>query len=140
MSLLQRLIAQGRKANAYVKAIAACYAWGEAAQQAVGDAQKAIADRCGELGIPSEFQPTLGGAYFIERGENAWKNRRKELRRGAKAEIDAVNRAAQVEIEQISIEAQTQIIAHGPESAAAKTFLDQLPTVEELMPSIGCRR
>jgi hypothetical protein len=108
----------------------------EEARDAVRAAQKRVEDRCKELGIPDEFSPQISGVAWLERGQNAWKQRREELRRVAKAEISAVEQHARVEIERMSIEAQTEIVAHGLQSEAAQAFLAQLPTVEKLMPTL----
>lgn len=112
--------------------------WKEAkefGEKAISEAQTKIRDRCIELGIPEEFRPSLQ-AYWNPRGDNAWPQRRAELRRVAKAEIEAVEQKARGQIEQISVEAQTQIISHGLESAAAQQFFQNMPSVEKLMPSI----
>lgn len=103
------------------------------ADKAVLEADRMIAERAAEMGIPDEFRPAIRHAYF-ERGEGAFKSRQGELRRLAKAQIEALEKAARVEIERMSVNAQTEIIAHGLSSDAAKAFLAQMPTVEKLMP------
>lgn len=109
----------------------------ESATAAIAAAQKTISERSKELGIPDEFAPRLAaGSIWLERGENALKQRREELRRVAKAEIAAVEHQARVEIERMAIEAQTEIIAHGLSSQASRAFLEALPTIEKLMPTL----
>jgi hypothetical protein len=112
--------------------------WKAAVEAAVELAKKASADiaaRAGELGIPPEFQPKLSW-HWASRGENEYNERRAELRRVAKAEIDALEKIARVEIERQSIGAQTEIIANGLNSAAAIEFLNKLPAIESMMPAL----
>ncbi len=59
------------------------------AEQAVAEAKVVIAQRCRELRIPPEFAPDIDVAWY-RRGENAVNQRRIELRRVAKTEIDAL--------------------------------------------------
>lgn len=105
------------------------------ATSAFNAANAAIKRRCEELGIPEDFQPQLMMAW-ARRGENAFKERRDELRRTAKAEIAAVEKHARAHIEAESVKAQTQIISHGLTSEAAVEFLKAMPTVESLMPAL----
>lgn len=105
------------------------------ADEAIAEADRMIAERAAELGIPDEFRPCIRHAYF-ERGEGAWKGRQAELRRLAKAQIEALEKAARVEIERLSVTAQTEIIANGLTSDAAKAFLAQMPAVDSLMPTL----
>jgi hypothetical protein len=105
------------------------------AEKAIEAAQIAIAARCQEMGIPAEFAPGLN-LYWHGRGHNAVSDRRAELRRAAKSRIEAIEKEALSKIEGMSLEAQTQIIAHGLESDAAKAFLESMPHIEALMPSL----
>ena len=106
------------------------------AEAAVAQAQKLIASRCAELGIPEEFAPSIRFAWY-GRGENAVRDRQEELRRAAKAKIAAIEQEAMAKIEKMSLEAQTDLLATGLESDAAKLFLGSMATVESLMPSIN---
>ncbi|MGH9560545.1 MAG: hypothetical protein ACRD3S_03740 [Terracidiphilus sp.] len=105
------------------------------AEKAIEKAQIAIAVRCKELGIPSEFAPGLE-IYWRGRGHNAVAERRSELRRAARSRIESIEKEALSKIEALSLEAQTEIIANGLESAAAKAFLDSMPKIEALMPPV----
>jgi hypothetical protein len=110
--------------------------WAAAAQAAADAAKKAneeIAARAKELGIPDEFAPKLGFSW-ARRGENEYAARRQELRRVAKAEIDALEKVARVQIEQASVAAQNEVIAHGLSSEAAIDFLRSMPAIESMMP------
>jgi hypothetical protein len=109
--------------------------WAEAVRVAKNELLKAnarIADRCAKLGIPGDFAPGLE-FFWRERGANAVKGRRDELRRVAVSRIAALERAAVVAIELGSVKAQTDIVTHGLTSEAARAFVDQLPSVETLM-------
>jgi hypothetical protein len=110
-----------------------------AATEAATEAVRLIAERCRELGIPDEFAPTLS-LYWQGRGAGAVVQRQAELRRTAKARIAAIEKAACVRIEMISVEMQTEIASHGLTSAAARAFFDTLPKVEELMPPLELRQ
>jgi hypothetical protein len=104
---------------------------GEAAREAAGT----IAQRCEELGIPSQFAPSLE-LYWHGRGQNAVQARRNELIRVAKSRIAAEEKKACVMIEMQSVELQSQVIANGLTSDAARSFLDNMPAVETLMPRL----
>lgn len=106
------------------------------AKKVVEESNELIAARCVELGIPKEFAPSLGFAWF-ERGQNAVKVRRTELRQAAKAKIAALEKQAYAKIERMSLEAQTEVIANGLESAAARQFLEKMPPIEDLMPLLN---
>lgn len=106
------------------------------AEKVVAEAEATIAKRCKELGIPKEFAPSVGIGWY-ERGQNAVASRRAELRRVAKAKIALVEKETISKIERMSLEAQTEVIAHGLESEAARSFLEKLPTIEVLMPALN---
>lgn len=107
----------------------------EAVQKAAQEAMEKIAVESGKLGIPPEFQPRVHFGW-TQRGENAYQERRAELRRVAKAEIDAMEKVARVQIEQASVQAQTEVIANGLTSAAAIEFLRSMPAIETMMPAL----
>jgi hypothetical protein len=107
----------------------------EAAQRAVDEAQAIIAARCLELGIPTKFAPGIGLGWY-KRGENAAKERRAELRLVAKTRIAAIEKETCLKIELHSVELQTQVLAQGLTSEAARAFLESMPAVETLMPTL----
>lgn len=104
-----------------------------AAKEAVDAAGVEIAKRCQELGIPKNLAPGLN-LYWYGRGENGSKERRTELRKLAVTRIAAMEKAARTAIETNSVEAQTELLAGGLTSDAAKLFLEKMPTAEALMP------
>ncbi len=110
----------------------------KAAQDAAKEAAEKIAKQATELGIPPEFAPRIS-FQWLERGENAYSLRRSELRRVAKAEIEAMEAVARVQIEQASVQAQTEVIANGLTSAAAIEFLKRMPAIETMMPALDVR-
>jgi hypothetical protein len=95
-------------------------------------AQAAVAARCRELGIPARFAPRVDVEWY-GRGENAFKQRRDELRKMAETRIAAIERSAKVEIENASLEAQTHLAIAGLSSEAAMAFVQKFPTIETLM-------
>ncbi len=109
------------------------------AEKAAQDASAQIALRCRELGVPKKFAPTLSFGWRGQ-GENASKHQRADMRREAKARIAAMEAAAKTAIEQFSVESQTDLIADGITSEAAKVFLEQLPSAEALMPVLELKQ
>lgn len=101
----------------------------------VREAMARIEAESEKLGIPEEFRPKLS-FHWQRRGENEYEKRREELRRVAKAEIEAIERAARVQIETQSVAAQTEIISTGLSSDAAIAFLNKLPAIEHMMPAL----
>lgn len=108
------------------------------AEAEVAKAQTAIAKRCKQLGIPDDFAPGLT-VQWHGRGENAVQQRRAELRIAAKRRVEAIEQAACVEIEMASVKAQTQLLTHGLTSATAHAFLEQMPSIETLMPKLEAK-
>lgn len=104
-----------------------------AAEQAVKDADAKLARRCRALGIPEEFRPRIDFSWY-SRGENAWKERRAELRKVAQTRIDAMAKQARVAIETRELDGLAMLAAGALESAGAQEFLASLPAVETLMP------
>lgn len=111
----------------------------EAAHAAFEAANATILEHAKALGIPEEFAPSLHMAW-ARRGENEMRSRRDELRRVAKAEIAALEKSAKAQIEAHSVTAQTEVIANGLASDAARAFLERLPSVEQIMPSLDFSR
>jgi hypothetical protein len=97
--------------------------------------QAQVEQRCRDLGIPGWAAPGLHLLWY-ERGENGSAKRRVELRKVAYTRIEAIEKAAKAEIERASIEIQTRLIADGLRTSAAKTFLEQIPSAEALMPRL----
>lgn len=137
--------AQGRRLLADFEAqLAARYpennpAWAEitaTAKRAVEDADAQIAQLCRNFGIPEEFRPGLN-CYWHGRGENAEKQRRAELRAVAQRETAARVQTAKVTIDRQAAALLSDLAAHGLETAHAKAFLEQLPSVDDLIPRLG---
>jgi hypothetical protein len=109
----------------------------ETVEPVVEKAQKTIAARCRELGIPEGFAPRLN-LYWVNRGyENLIEKRRKELRVMAKTQIGAIEQKAFVQIELSCLDAQEKIALGGLTSDAAKLFVETLPKIETLMPALS---
>ena len=107
----------------------------EAAKAAVADARQRVAEVCRDLGIPKAFAPDLSAGWY-GRGANASAERRAELRRVAKAEIDVSVKKGQAAIARASVEFQTRIVSAGLTSEAAHALLTELPKPEQLLPPI----
>jgi hypothetical protein len=106
------------------------------AKQVADEAQERVHARCRELGIPDEFAPKIVMGW-ARQGQQATKERRGELRKIAHVQIEAIEKAARTEIERASVDVQTELVAHGLTSEAAKQFLAKMPAVETLMPSLS---
>lgn len=107
----------------------------ERAMAVVKEAQAEIEARCAELGIPKALAPQLG-ATWNGRGQMALEERRRELRRVAKTQIDAMVKAAVTKIEKQSLELRTQVVAMGLLSDSARLFLESLAPVEQAMQAL----
>jgi hypothetical protein len=113
--------------------------WKEAtkiAEREVAKAQKQVEARCRELGMAKQFAPSIFLGWS-GRAEATFKERRNELRKMAQSRIEAIERAAILEIEKASVDAQTQLALAGLTSDAARLFLEKLPTIESLMPALS---
>jgi hypothetical protein len=116
-------------------------AWAEitsAAAQAVKDANRVVAAKCQERGIPTEFAPSLSVSWY-GRGRNAEAGRRAELRKTAQTAIEAQAKQAKATIEVKSLDVQTELLAGGLSTSAAHAFLAAMPTPAELMPAINVK-
>jgi hypothetical protein len=103
----------------------------------VDKAQAQIAARCRELGIPERFAPSLSLDWHARGYGNSIETRKRELRGMAKAQIDAIEQKALVEIGLSCLEAQTQLALAGLTSDAAAEFIAKLPGIETLMPKLS---
>jgi hypothetical protein len=105
------------------------------ADKIIEEAEARIAARCLELGIPKECRPGLSFGWH-GRGQNAFKDRRAELRRVAESRVEAIEKAARTQIERRSIEMQERVMQDALTSEAARELLTQLPTIASLMPPL----
>ncbi len=113
--------------------------WDEAsiaAQRLCRKAELKIASRCRELGIPAEFAPALSVNWW-SRGPDALAAQRRAMLQFAKQRIQQVEAEARLAIETASLHAQEQLCAAGLTTEAARAFLEGMPTVEGLMPTIS---
>src|SRR5262249_34519806 len=99
------------------------------------EADAAIAALCRERGIPEDFRPCLRLGWR-GRGENAYADRRAELRRGAQTRIAAQVKRAQGGVKRHAPRQQTHIAADGLTSDEARAFLASMPQPEELLPAL----
>lgn len=109
------------------------------AQKAVSEANRAIAEECGRLGIPDQFAPRLSMGWHA-RGRNDTKQERTEMRRVAEREIDAIEKGARTAIERQSVATQEKIMIGGLTTDDARLFLDQMPSADSLMPALTVDR
>jgi hypothetical protein len=106
------------------------------AQAALSAADAEVAEECRRLGIPEEFRGGIHGGWSA-RGQNTLKERRDELHRVARTQVDALIVTAKQAIEEGSVTAQEQLAVSGLKSAEAHALLAAMPTPEQLMPALA---
>lgn len=106
-----------------------------AAKQGIEELDRQLAEKCAELGIPERFRPALHLGW-ADRGENGDRKRRTELRAVARLRIDADAKRAKLAIDAREAEVLTALVAGGLESDAARSFLESIPTPDQLMPAV----
>jgi hypothetical protein len=107
----------------------------EHARRVIAEADTQIAQRCRELGIPERFRPSIECRWY-NRGENAMRDRRAELRRVAQTELMARMKAAKNEVDRRTLDLVTQLTVGMLESSQAQDFFNAMPSVDDLMPPI----
>lgn len=107
------------------------------AEREVQKAQKQVAARCRELGIPDRFAPGLSLHWYGRGYDNAVEKRKRELRTMAETQIASIEAKAITAIEMSCLEAQTQIAVAGLTSDAARSFVEKLPSIQALMPALS---
>jgi uncharacterized protein YlxP (DUF503 family) len=113
-------------------------AWAEVtakARKLVAEADAEVAAMCTAMGILPEFRPRLNVDWY-QRGENAIKERRAELRRAAQAELDSRVKLAHAEIERHSLRQSTELSAGLISSDEARAFLASMPSIDDLLPPV----
>jgi hypothetical protein len=116
------------------------HVWAEAAKianAAVSKAQEQIKSRCREIGIPDRFAPSISLAWHHRGYGNSLKERRDELRKMAVTAIEAQEQKAKTQIELSCLEAQTKLAISGLTTDMARSFIEALPSVEDLMPRLS---
>lgn len=104
------------------------------AKEEVAKAQRRIAERCRELGIPAPFAPTLGISWTQQRAAVA--GERAKMRHVAKRRIEQIEATARSAIERASVAAQEALLVGGLSTDAARMFAESLPVADELMPTL----
>lgn len=102
---------------------------------ALREIETLIAEHCDAHGIEPELRPrVVGGVHVIS--SFVTKDRRADLRRRAKAEIESARKRAKVEIERRRGEIESAILVTGIESEEGKRLLASLPAAAELVPVV----
>ena len=105
---------------------------------ALAQAQQLVTARCDELGIAEELRPKVHGGAGVFRARLS-NERKAELRRLAKAEIESARKRAKVEIERSRSKAEAQVLSSAIESDEGLAILGQLPTADALLPPVDTR-
>lgn len=111
----------------------------EAAEKAVEEAQKLVAKECARLGIPEVFAPSIRMGWSGE-GRQSSKKERIEMRRVASAQIELMTKQACTAIERRSLETQEKIMVGGLTTQDARLFLENMPSVDALMPALSVEK
>ncbi|TAM62853.1 hypothetical protein [Mycobacterium sp.] len=119
---VQQLIAEGHELLAPVLA----------------EAKRLVDERCEAMGIVAELRPRVDGGIALGWGpERLSRERKTEIRRAAKAEIEARKRRAKTEVERARGKQETLILTGAIETAEGKAILESLPSADELLPALG---
>lgn len=113
-------------------------AWAEVvceAEAKVHEVNEHIVQVCQQRNIPAEFAPRMLSG-FAGRGQNSDRARRVELRKLAERKIDAAAKSAKLEIDRADGQVQVELLTCALSTEAARTFLEQIPTPEQLMPAL----
>lgn len=94
-----------------------------------------VAKRCDELGITAELRPRVNGGVGVFRASLP-KDRQVELRRLAKAEIEAGRKRAKVEIERSRSQIEARVLTSAITSEEGRAILGELPSAEALLPAL----
>ncbi len=106
-----------------------------AAQVEIAKADAEIARRCEAIGLPTAFRPQLQLSWR-GRGVNADPSRRAELRQLARAHNAHQEKAGIAAIVRQSLTIQTNLLASGLTTDAAKAFLESMASADELLPPL----
>jgi hypothetical protein len=106
----------------------------EKVQPIAAEAQRIVAERSHELGIPKRFAPSLGMGW---NGKAAAKSEYADLRRLASTRIDAKVARGLVTIETEAARLQVELISGAIQSVEGKAFLERIPSADSLIPALG---
>lgn len=104
------------------------------AQQKVAEINDEIQRQCDLQGIRDELRPRLYN--MLNASPRAGNERQGELRRIARAELDAAGKKAKVEIDRQTAALCTDIVSRGLTSIEAKGLLERVQSVDELVPGL----
>lgn len=108
-------------------------------QQQLVETNEKLRVRAVELGIPSNFAPTVSFTWNARNPRYEVQQSQAEVRRAAYAQITAMERTAKHEIDRAALDVQTQLVSEGLTTGRAVEFLGAMPTVEALMPAVDIR-
>ena len=101
-------------------------------EEAVAIAQTMVAERSAEIGIPTQFAPSIH-KYWSPGGRQLVEKDHVKMRRVAHVRIDAMASEAHTRIERWSVDAQTNLVASGLTTDAARAFLENMPSTQDIM-------
>lgn len=81
---------------------------------------------CYEAGVRPELAPGFQLSWY-NRGENASKDRRGELRAAAATRIDAMRKRAEADIEERTVDFETELLTGTLETGRARELLEAMP-------------
>jgi hypothetical protein len=101
----------------------------------VAQAQQLVTQRCDALGILEQFRPRVSGSAYVYRPALS-RDEQGNLRRQAKAEIEASRKRAKVEIERARASIEGRVLTTAITSDEGRAILVELPSAEALLPSV----
>jgi hypothetical protein len=107
------------------------------AAEAAAKANDAIREQCVAIGIPADKAPQLELSWSRRSSDYARPTRRAELRKLAETRLGALTKTAKVMIDQQALDFEEELIIGGLESDDARSRVDSMPTVAELMPPLS---
>jgi hypothetical protein len=107
------------------------------AREAAAKANDVIREQCVAIGIPADQAPHLVLGFSSRSSDYADRSRRAELRKLADTRLAALTKTVKVMIDQQALDFEEQLIIGGLESDDARSRVDSMPTVAELMPPLS---
>ncbi len=107
----------------------------EEVQAKVIELNAEIERRCDELGVRPELRPRQLNMFHSS--PRLSRDRQIEVRRLARAELDAAGKRAKTEIDRQTAAVCAEVIVAGISSPEAQALLNRVPSVESLVPPLA---
>jgi hypothetical protein len=114
--------------------------WADAiaiAEATVAATNEKIRAECAVLGIPARDAPSVELGWYGRSSRFSDQQSRTNLRKLAQVRLTALSETARASVDANALEVETALTAGGLASSEAKAFLESMPSVEALMPSLS---